>query len=126
MIGGAWQPAARICTASLGPLRDRLWAGQRQGRIPSAISGKAFNQPYLAEDFLSDKSAMCRNNHVGKSENYKQPLYQHFQLMHCINNASKVVVVVFSLSTGHLFLTTQSIPILPIISITREAWLADK
>ena len=38
MIGRAWQPAARICTASLGPLRDRLWAGQRQGRIPSAIS----------------------------------------------------------------------------------------
>ena len=43
MIGRAWQPAARICTASLGPLRDRLWAGQRQGRIPSAISDKAFN-----------------------------------------------------------------------------------
>ena len=39
LIGLAGQPPARICTASLGPLRDRLWAGQRQGRIPSAMFG---------------------------------------------------------------------------------------
>ena len=34
LIGRTGQPPARICTASLGPLRDRLWAGQRHGRIP--------------------------------------------------------------------------------------------
>ena len=34
LIGRFWQPPARICTASLGTLRDRLWAGQWEGRIP--------------------------------------------------------------------------------------------
>ena len=72
LIGRFWQPPARICTASLGTLRDRLWAGQWQGRIPPAMFGKDFDSRkvfhlWYITATVRDISAFCNRSFMKNS-----------------------------------------------------------